>query len=115
MATRKTKKKASPKTATRKPAKKTARKATAKKTARKAPARKTAAGKSRGKRSVDARNSRLDGLTIDLICDSANNVHKHISRKKKPDLSFPIRSLKNVRPRLKRARACPGRDLSARR
>ena len=100
MATRKTSKKTSRKTATRKPAKKTARKATAKKTtkktARKAPVRKTAAGKSRGKRSVDARNSRLDGLTIDLICDSANNVHKHISRKKKPDLSFPIRSLKNV-------------------
>jgi len=97
--TRATKKRAGKATA-RKTAKKTVRKTTArkaaKKSARKSAARKTGGAKSRGKSSLDARNARMDGLTVDLICDSANDVHKHISKKKKPDLSFPIRSLKNV-------------------
>jgi len=92
MATRKTTKKTARKAPTRKMAKKKARKAptrkTAKKTARKKTARKVA--------KKSARHSRVDELTVNLICDSAKDVHKHISRKKKPDLSFPIRSLKNV-------------------
>ena len=88
MATRKTTKtakKTARKATARKPAKKTAARKIAKKTARKAPGRKTATAKSRGKSSLDARNARMDGLTVDLICDSANDVHTHISKKKKPD------------------------------
>ena len=76
---------------TAKASKKTARKSTTRKTAKK-----TAAKKSQAQSSFEARNARMNGLTIDLICESASDVHKHISRKKKPDLSFPIRSLKNV-------------------
>ena len=91
MATRKTTKKTGRKAPARKTAKKTGRKAPARKTAKK-----TATKKSRARSTLDARNARMDGLTIDLICDSANDVHKHISKKQKPDLSFPIRSLKNV-------------------
>ncbi len=76
---------------TAKASKKTARKSTTRKTAKK-----TAAKKSQAQSSFEARSARMNGLTIDLICESASDVHKHISRKKKPDLSFPIRSLKNV-------------------
>ena len=104
MATRKTSKtakKTAPKTA-KKSSKKTARK-TAKKISRKAPARKTAKKSSTRKvpapsavKSRNARNARMNELTIDLIHESANDVYKHISKKKKPDLSFPVRSLKNV-------------------
>ena len=72
----------------------------AKKKAKAAPRRASAkagakgAGKSNQK--VARHNERLNGLTVDLICDAANGVHKHIQRKGKPDLSFPVRSLKNV-------------------
>jgi DNA topoisomerase-6 subunit A len=75
------------------------KKTTKKKTA----ARKTAAKKAPRKKSktidtaeMKKRNERMDGLTVDLICDAANTVHKRILKRDKPDLSFPVRSLKNV-------------------
>ena len=83
-----------------------------KKSARKAPAKKKAAAKKTGKKTARKkaskrkaprasseaakRNARMDSLTIDLICNTANDVHKNIQKKRKPDLAFPIRSLKNV-------------------
>ena len=83
-----------------------------KKSARKAPAKKKAAAKKTGKKTARKKaskrkapraiseaakhNARMDSLTIDLICDTANDVHKNIQKKRKPDLAFPIRSLKNV-------------------
>ncbi len=68
-----------------------ARKKTAKKTAKK-PARK----KSSVRDDLAKRNERMDGLTVDLICEAANDVYTNISKKTKPDMTFPIRSLKNV-------------------
>ena len=47
-------------------------------------------------REVKARNARLDTLTVDLIKETAKGVHQRINRLGKPDLHFPIRSLKNV-------------------
>ena len=45
---------------------------------------------------VARRNQKLDKLTLQLIGDSASEVHRDILKRKKPDLAFPVRSLKNV-------------------
>jgi DNA topoisomerase-6 subunit A len=45
---------------------------------------------------VKTRNEKLDGLTVDLIRKTATTVHGEIRGKKKPDLAFPVRSLRNV-------------------
>jgi len=75
------------------------KKATAKKAAsRKAAPRKaakTAPGKG-GESAIAKRNRELDVLTVEKIKATATDVHKEISRRRKPDLSFPIRSLGNV-------------------
>ena len=80
--------------------KKATKKSPAKKkatTTRKAGARGAAAKKAVGKaRDVQAENARLDGLTVDRIEKAAAGVHGFIRKKKKPDLAFPVRSLKNV-------------------
>ncbi len=64
------------------------------------PPRKKTAPKKQGVKKAatrrDARGGMQDDLTIDLICDAANSVYKDIRKKAKPDLTFPIRSLKNV-------------------
>jgi DNA topoisomerase-6 subunit A len=76
--------------------------------AKKAPAKQAASGKAAprkaaprkaGKVSESAiakRNRELDGLTVEKIKLTATGVHKEITRRQKPDLSFPIRSLGNV-------------------
>ena len=74
-----------------------ARKKTKKKTTRK----KTSQGESRQKASnlgkdLEKRNERMAGVTVDMICDTANAVYRDIQKKNKPDLYFPVRSLKNV-------------------
>ncbi len=68
---------------------------------KKAPARKKAARTKtsdvqKKAKEVKAKNAKLDALTVDLIKDTAKGVHQRINRKGKPDLHFPIRSLKNV-------------------
>jgi len=76
-----------------------ARKKTAKKGTAKKAARKTTAPKARKQVSGDdviAENRRRDALTVELIRDAAAGVHGHIRRRSKPDLAFPVRSLKNV-------------------
>ena len=45
---------------------------------------------------VAKRNKKLDEMTVGLICDTAGGVHGEILKKHKPDLAFPVRSLKNV-------------------
>jgi len=45
---------------------------------------------------VVARNRRLNELTLGLISETAKDVHSAILKHQKPDLAFPIRSLKNV-------------------
>ncbi len=45
---------------------------------------------------VARRNQKLDGLTVDLIQKTASGVHTEIRGSKKPDLAFPVRSLRNV-------------------
>jgi DNA topoisomerase-6 subunit A len=43
-----------------------------------------------------ARIKKHDALTVSLIRNAADEVHRDIVRKAKPDLAFPVRSLKNV-------------------
>jgi DNA topoisomerase-6 subunit A len=43
-----------------------------------------------------ARIKKQDVLTVSLIRNTAEEVHKEILKKAKPDLEFPVRSLKNV-------------------
>jgi len=45
---------------------------------------------------VKARNEKLDEITVKAIEASARSVYQRILKKDKPDLHFPIRSLKNV-------------------
>jgi DNA topoisomerase-6 subunit A len=45
---------------------------------------------------VTRRNQKLDALTVDLIRKTASTVHREIRDEKKPDLAFPVRSLRNV-------------------
>jgi DNA topoisomerase-6 subunit A len=45
---------------------------------------------------VAKRNQKLNELTLQLINKSASEVHRDILKHKKPDLAFPVRSLKNV-------------------
>ena len=45
---------------------------------------------------IAKRNQKLDKLTLQLIGESASVVHRDILKRKKPDLEFPVRSLKNV-------------------
>jgi len=79
--------------------KKTAKKKTTK-TASKAATGKTgrrAANSAQDKAArVAAINAAKDDVTIQQIREAATDVHKHIMKKAKPDLSFPVRSLKNV-------------------
>jgi len=93
------------KTTTKKAAPRKKTKAT-KAAGKKAPARKggrkktsTAASEADVKRhaaDVQKRNTQLDGITVKAIENAAKGVHGRILKKGKPDLNFPIRSLKNV-------------------
>jgi DNA topoisomerase-6 subunit A len=79
----------------------TARKTTRKKTAKKAPGKRAPRSPSAKKatgfaQNVKRRNERMDGVTVDLICQTANGVYQDILKREKPDLTFPVRSLKNV-------------------
>jgi DNA topoisomerase-6 subunit A len=47
-------------------------------------------------RELAARIKKQDALTVELIRTAATDVHSVISRRGKPDLAFPVRSLKNV-------------------
>jgi DNA topoisomerase-6 subunit A len=87
MAARKTAKKKQP-----------APKAAAKKTRTKTTAVKTSKKKAGGasERELAARIKKQDALTVELIRTAATDVHSVISRRGKPDLAFPVRSLKNV-------------------
>jgi DNA topoisomerase-6 subunit A len=89
-ARKKTTKKAAPRKATKA--------ATSKKVARKKTAR-AGSGDADVKRHADdvrKRNTQLDGITVKAIENAAKGVHGRILKKGKPDLNFPIRSLKNV-------------------
>jgi DNA topoisomerase-6 subunit A len=63
-------------------------------------ARKTAkkAGKKAGgaAAALAKHNKRLDEMTVALIRDTAAGVHRDILKRTKPNLFFPVRSLKNV-------------------
>jgi DNA topoisomerase-6 subunit A len=79
----------------------TARKTTRKETAKTAPGRRAPRSPSAKKaaslvQDVKQRNERLDGVTVDLISETANGVYQDILKRTKPDLTFPVRSLKNV-------------------
>ena len=71
-------------------AKKTAKKAAPKKSRSRKKAPKTATGRSKRKL------SKRDSTTVKLIHDTAEGVYRDISKKAKPDLTFPVRSLGNV-------------------
>jgi len=67
-------------------------------TRKKAPARSGQRSAETKKRAEDVKkeNDRLDRVTVQAIENAAKAVHGRIGRKAKPDLHFPIRSLKNV-------------------
>ncbi|MCP3984189.1 MAG: DNA topoisomerase IV subunit A [bacterium] len=65
-------------------------------TKRPAPKKKSDADIQKKVQEVQKKNARLDALTVDLIRETAKGVHQRINRQGKPDLHFPIRSLKNV-------------------
>jgi DNA topoisomerase-6 subunit A len=73
-------------------AKKTSRKKTAKKTPRRAKTDQASAHAE----AVARRNSAQDDVVLQQVRGAASDVHKDIARKAKPDLTFPVRSLKNV-------------------
>ena len=91
-------------------AKKTApkKRAASPKTAKKAPAKRAAVAPPRSRKKaavaraaqnaeqVAARNRGQDQVILKQIRNTATDVHKAVLRKAKPDLSFPVRSLKNV-------------------
>jgi DNA topoisomerase-6 subunit A len=78
-------------------AKKTAKKAAKKKVAKRAPRRAAARGAaSAHAEAVAKRNRQQDGVVLDQIRQAATEVHRDIQKKAKPDLAFPVRSLKNV-------------------
>jgi DNA topoisomerase-6 subunit A len=72
-----------------------ARKKTTAKTARKK-STKRKNGATNVNKTVVAHNQKLDRLTVDLILRTAKGVHSDILKQTKPDLTFPVRSLKNV-------------------
>jgi DNA topoisomerase-6 subunit A len=54
------------------------------------------ATKATNKGSAGNRSKQLDATTVKAIVDTAQDVHQEIGKHRKPDLSFPIRSLGNV-------------------
>ena len=79
-------------------ARKTAAKKTTKKKAVKKKVAKTngRAAKEPAASATAARLKKLDALTVSLIRNAADDVHKDILKRAKPDLAFPVRSLRNV-------------------
>jgi DNA topoisomerase-6 subunit A len=75
--------------------KKAAKKTAARKTPR-APRKTSTKAASKHASNVEARNKKLDAVTVKAIEESASGVHKKILKKGKPELAFPIRSLQNV-------------------
>jgi DNA topoisomerase-6 subunit A len=73
-----------------------AKKTGKKKSAKKAPRRTEVNRASRRAQSVARRNSAQDDVVLQQIRGAASDVHTDISKKAKPDLAFPVRSLKNV-------------------
>ncbi len=73
-----------------------AKKTTTTKTALKKAVPKKFGIRSRPDRKLAQEKARLDRLTVELICNTAKDVHRVILEHKQPDLTFPVRSLKNV-------------------
>jgi DNA topoisomerase-6 subunit A len=107
-----TKKKATKKTVAKKAAQKT--KAVKKKTARTSGKKSTPLKKASKRKGGAKVRANLDELMVDLIVSTAEGVHKSIIRNGKPDLSFPIRSLKNVTYSTKRGYFEIGKQLKTR-
>jgi DNA topoisomerase-6 subunit A len=76
--------------------KKTSRKPAAR-GASKAPRRAAAKQKkTAARKTAEAANQRKDAVVLDQIRKAATEVHRDIQKRAKPDLAFPVRSLKNV-------------------
>ena len=89
-----------------------------KKTGKKTTSR-PASGKAEAKASalaldVKRRNEQMDGVTLDMISETANGVYQDIRKRSKPDLAFPVRSLKNVSYSQKRGYFEIGRQTKTR-
>ena len=85
------------KTAKKKPSRRAARgRATPAKKAGKKAARKRTSSKATGRSRAKGPKAQRDRKTVALISDTASGVHGDILKKRKPDLSFPVRSLGNV-------------------
>ncbi len=79
-----------------------AKKTTTTKTALKKAVPKKFGIRSRPDSKIAQEKTRLDRLTVELICNTAKDVHREILQHKQPDLTFPVRSLKNVSYSIKR-------------
>ena len=66
-----------------------------KKTARRATAQERSAASAHADE-VARRNAAQDDVVVAQIRDAATEVHRDILKQSKPDLAFPVRSLKNV-------------------
>jgi DNA topoisomerase-6 subunit A len=77
--------------------KKTSRKKASPRVASKTP-RRTASKKktSASRKRADDAHRKKDSVVLDQIRQAASDVHRDILKKSKPDLAFPVRSLKNV-------------------
>ena len=73
-----------------------AKRKTSTKTARKEKSPKKSGDGPKPSSKIAHENARLDRLTVELICNTAKEVHAEILKHHKPDLTFPVRSLKNV-------------------
>jgi DNA topoisomerase-6 subunit A len=77
--------------------------------------KKTSSKRPRGTPDEVARHNReMDALTLRLIGESASEVHRDILGRRKPDLAFPVRSLKNVSYSLKKGYFEIGRQRKTR-
>ena len=73
-----------------------AKKATTTKAVRKKVTQRKTEARSRPGSKIAQEKARLDRLTVELICNTAKDVHRVILKGEQPDLTFPVRSLKNV-------------------
>jgi len=65
-------------------------------------------------RSPSTQKQRLDRLTIKAITNVAQDIQQHVDRMRKPEVSFPVRSLSNVRYDPRKGYFEIGKDRSSR-
>ena len=65
-------------------------------------------------KSPKTQKARLDRITVKAITDVATKIEKNVARLRKPEITFPVRSLGNVKYDLRKGYFEIGRDKSIR-